>query len=298
MDHVPEIRFGDDRARSPGQPAEFIGEPWFRAIYSQVEDWYRVRYGARAGQRGNGIIRGVSLVAGTAFELRVPITVTEPGRPGETVWLSFPDRVLPTDDPSKWIVTPPDWSTYSADIVSDSRSTATTVAGLLRRISSRLMGAQLEDATVRSLLAGIRLHLQGAATLILNTDEEGSFARAQWELQMACEVAYKGLRQQQTGAFLEKHDLFLLHDSVTLAQGSVRRQWLSELPRWHEAANLRYGLGDHPTVAGMFHWYLTTLMIVAGICENLKGLNLTQAQFEIGKAPWLANPSNDAPLPA
>ena len=95
------------------------------------------------------------------------------------------------------------------------------------------------------------------------------------------------LWQQRLGSFAEIHDLFVLHDRVGLPESVVSREWVRELPRWDKAANLRYGLGDHPTLFGTFHWYQTTLRIVAGVLTELRGHDLSRASLLIAMAPWL-----------
>lgn len=285
-DFVPQVNVGEG-PRPPGRPAEFSQEPWFRPVYAHVEEWYRARYGDRIGGRGRQLMRGVTLVSATPFELHVPITASRVEVEGETAWLSFPSTVRPDDDVLSWVVSAPAWDTYSADVRQRTVELASRIATLLRRVSCRLTGALANDEATRNLLPGVRLHLHSAASLIAMEDEEGSFARAQWELQMAIESAYKALLQQRTGDFSETHDLFVLNDRAQVPEASVQRKWLRELPRWHDAANLRYGLGDHPTVVGIMAWYETALKIIAGVTESLDGVDLTQASMLLRMAPWI-----------
>jgi hypothetical protein len=168
------------------------------------------------------------------------------------------------------------------------------VSTLLRRISSRKIGAEISDNTVRNLLAGVVIHLNSASTLIFRDDDEGGFARAQWELQMACESAYKGLLQQKNGIFQETHDLFTIHDQSQIQEESVRRQWIKDLPRWNEAANLRYGLGSHPSTVLIFRWYKLALKIIAGVFDNLDGIDLSDVKILLKIAPWLSSDDNKA----
>lgn len=286
VEFVPQINIGGG-PRAPGTPAEFSEEPWFRLVYADVEAWYSARYGDRVHDRGRQLVYGVTLVSATPFEVYVPTTASRVEGEGDSAWLSFPSAVLPDDNVLTWIVRAPNWDTYSADVLQQSIELTTRIASLLRRISCRLTGTRMGDEATKNLLSGVRLHLHSAAALIATEDEEGNFARAQWELQMAAESAYKGLLQQREGRFPESHDLFTLNDRAQIPEASVQRGWLRELPRWHDAANLRYGLGDHPTVVGIMFWYETTLKIIAGITGELDSLDLSQASILVRMAPWV-----------
>lgn len=274
--------------KPPGKLSEYMGSRWFQALYSEVEEWYRMRYGDRLDQRTNKSMKGVTLVASTPFELQVPTTTVRTGNPGETVWLSFPDAMLDEDDVVAWFVNPPNLNHYSDEAQIVARKTATAVASRLRAISCSKKGANVTDDITKGFLSGVTVHLESACSLILQEDGE-SFARAQWELQMACESVYKGLLQQQMGGFPETHDLFVLHDRALPYLANVSRELIHKLPRWREASDLRYGQGDQATVFGIFEWYKTTLTIVSEVLSNLKGIKLANTRIEIRKAPWLGN---------
>jgi hypothetical protein len=286
-DFVIQLKLGRKRIKPPAKLVDASSELWFRGLYAQVEDWYRVRYRARLHQPRRSLMLGVTVIASTPFDISVPTTRSRVEVEGETAWLSFPNDVQAGEDVLAWIVSPPDWSTYRADSTSEAEERTRTVAGLLRSIACRLTGADISDPIARNLLAGIRLHLHSAAGLILRADEEGSYARAQWELQMACESGYKGLLQQLTGTFSETHDLFVLHDRACPDADDLR-SLIRELPRWHQAAHLRYGLGDHPTLNGIFTWYVNTLRILSGVLLRLRGIDLSRASILLAIAPWLA----------
>jgi hypothetical protein len=110
---------------------------------------------------------------------------------------------------------------------------------------------------------------------------------------MACESAYKGLLQQHTGTFPDHHDLFMLHKEAEALAGRVPQEWLRALPRWREAANLRYGLGDEvPTIVGIVEWYNLTLKIIGGVLDGLKGYKLDQAAIKLKMPAWLGSPGS------
>jgi hypothetical protein len=207
---------------------------------------------------------------------------------GKTVILSWPGSVAKSENPLDWLIDPPTLASYSATALSQARKDCTRTANYIRAISCRFTGAELVDDTTRAVLAGVKIHLQSAAQLILREDEDGRLPRAQWELQMACESAYKGLLQQRTGTFPEHHDLFVLNKAAAPYTGRVANEWLRELPRWGDAANLRYGLGEStPTINGIFHWYNVTLKIIAGVLANIAGQRLENATITIKMPSWL-----------
>jgi hypothetical protein len=284
---VIEVHTEQDGAKKPLKLKEFASDTWFKYLYAHVEQWYRVRYGAKVDIGSTRHFQGVSLISNTPFELLVPTTVTYPCVAAETAWLTWPDTVLPEEDVTKWILNIPDLSTYKEESRLEAISLATEVASKLRAISCRLMGAHLMDDPAKGLLAGVIVHLESAGMLILRGGKEGSFARAIWELQMACESAYKGVLQQQTGSFAESHDLFFLHDCCLPYSENVPRELLRKIPRWQEAASLRYGQGDQPTIFGIFSCYKVALTVIAEVVRNLKGLQLANIRIEIQKAPWL-----------
>lgn len=188
---------------------------------------------------------------------------------------------------TKWLIDPPNLESYNEKARLGAIESATEIASKLRAIWCHLTGARLSDEIAKGLLAGVIVHLESASMLILGRGKEGSFARAQWELQMACESAYKGLLQQRAGNFTESHDLFYLHDCCLPYSDSVPRNLLRKIPRWQEAANLRYGQGGQPTIFGIFSWYKVALTVIAEVLRNLEGLKLANVRIEVQKAPWL-----------
>ena len=281
------IRVGDGPPQAPGTLAEFAREPWFRAIYAEVEGWYQSRYGSQMEEKSQTTFRAVTQFARTSFEMNVPQSVVSPGVPGKTIWLAFPAEVLPDEDVFGWVRDLPNIETYSQAALTEAREDATKVANAIRTISSRLIGTRNVDEISQRLLAGIQIHLQGAADRILSQGDRGGYSRAQWELQMALESAFKGLMQQRTGQFAQTHDVYRLFDQTVRFRPAMSRTLLQALPIWERAVDLRYGLGDEPTAHGIFGWYKTTLEIVSNIAKGLDGYNFASARFEIGKAPWL-----------
>lgn len=277
----------DPNGWNPGKSSDFVHKRWFRIFHSYAKQWYEERYGSRLRNSELFFFRSVVLIAGTPFGLRVPVTRSKPEVEGETAVLFWPGSVSKEENPLDWVVDPPNFGSYSSEALAKARKDSTRAANRIRAISCRFIGAELTDEATRAVLAGVKIHLQSAASLILREDEDGRLPRAQWELQMACESAYKGVLQQRKGGFPPHHDLFVLNREAKPFVGRVADEWLRELPRWTEAAELRYGLGDFtPTITGIVAWYDTTLKIVSGVLTGLEGLKLDQASITFKMPPW------------
>ena len=128
----------------------------------------------------------------------------------ESAWLSFPCNVLQDEVPLKWVVRPPNYKTYSQKDIDTFHKVIKVRAQRIRAITGRIICADVTNPDTLAILEGVQLHLQSVTALILRDHEKGRFARAQWELQMACESAFKGVLLQHTGKFPEHHDLFVL----------------------------------------------------------------------------------------
>ncbi|GEM_PF-6392884 len=283
----------DTEEWKPDDTSDLVRQPWFRIFYSYAEQWYEERYGVRLRRTDVSHFRSAVLVAGTPFAFRVPLTCCTPKVEGESATLSWPDKVKRDENLLEWIIDAPDFQTYSPETIDSVTKDCFCIANRVREIFCRLTGAELTDHRTRAVLAGVKIHLQSAATLILREDEDGRLPRVQWELQMACESAFKGLLQQRTGTFREIHDLFELLKDAEPFVGKVASEWLCELPRWYEAANLRYGLGDEvPTLIEILHWYEISLKIIAGVLTGLKGLELKKVSITFAMPPWLRDYEN------
>lgn len=285
--YVLEVRIHNGPSHAPGNLADYAKEEWFQILHTHVNAWYRNRYGSLLESGRYSIFRGITLYACTPFEMEIPRTTVRQGKPGETIWLGFPASVGEAEDAEKWVVALPNTDTYSPEALTLARTETHFVANTLRFISSRLTGAAFTDDSARSLIAGVQIHLEAATGLILSEGNEGSYSRAQWELQMAVESSFKGLLQQRKGTFPHKHCLSLLFDMTRSYCPSIDRNLIATLPNWREAASLRYGLGDAPTSYGIFESYKVALALIANALEGLEGIKLDGAEFEIRKAPWL-----------
>jgi HEPN domain-containing protein len=290
---VLEIKDGDKQWTPDLESPQFVTDQWFRALDQEIESWYRQRYGAAFEKSPPRTGSGLVLIWGTPFGLKVPVTVVRPGTPGRTVWVSFPDSVLDTEDPASWVVSPPNLGAMSDSDLEKFTAECKEISSLLRSIMAKLMGIQLSNPVVQGFLNGVRFHVEVAAEHIIRERHEGVAPRAYWEIQMACECAYKALLQQKSGSFIQTHDLFLLHDKAEPYGLAIKRDILKKLPRWKDMIELRYGQTVDPAITGFYEAYRIMLRVVDAVLAPIVTLGLGKASLEIAKAPWLPEDETD-----
>jgi len=285
---IQRVRAGGKEWEPDFDSLQFASEPWFKELHRSVSAWYRARYPG-AFDRSPRTARGVVLIWGTPFLIEVPLLVTSPGTPGKTVWLSFPDSVRDDEDAMNWVSSSPDLSQIEPEEQTQIRALVSEVASSLRRISVAVMGIGQSDAVVSGFAQGIMVHLQSAADRVIQHGRRGGTSRGYWEIQMACESAFKALSQHVTGEYTETHDLFYLYDRLPEPPAGLQRDLLRQVPRWQDVADLRYGQRADPQIADFFQCYRSALVIVAALVDPIASLRFGKASFEIARAPWLSD---------
>jgi hypothetical protein len=270
--------------------------PEFRGFIDMTEAWYLERYGSSL-KISSDAITGVVLIHHTPFQILVPQSVKlRPGDAGPgSWWVRWPERVLDQEDPLTWVSDGPNLARLSDEQRSDVRQGICAVANRLRFVHSRILATPAEGA-LHSILPITLDHLEGAARLILDGDRHSGIRRSFWDLQMACECAFKSVLEQKTGQFKETHDLFHLYDLVQ-AQGALpfRRDILKRLPRWEEVADLRYALGKRDNLFNAFYCYETALEVVTGTLGVLSWkYTFWQGEFCLAPLPWKRKPAPEA----
>ena len=281
---VVELRTDDGKTVIPSDSGSNILEAeWFKPLFRDVETWYRHRYGSQVEMNAEHAISGVVCVFNTPFALEVPVIVSTPGKPGETIWLQIPDQVLESEDSLSWLTNGPDFTNASKSDGMKARRHANEVACALRFIHVNLLGTEM-PGKLGELGGGILSNLERAAELIVLAQTH-ALKHAHWNIQMACEHALKALLQQRSGTSQETHDLFVLYDQMPSGTPSFGRTLLSKLPNWERMASLRYGGGGHVSIGDAYLAYRTALKIVK---ETVGGLEKRWSigGFEIRRAPW------------
>lgn len=205
-----------EEPRKPGEFNEYFDSEWFKVIYARTVAWYAGRYGRAMDQEPERTFAGCILILGTPFLVRVPVVTRRPGKPGETIWVCFPDRVEHGEDALTWIENGPNMAALPRGDGMKARRLANEVATCLRAITVGLATVTAGDERVTQLRDQILTHLDGAAAKIVRGRPE-DLKHAQWDMQMACELALKMLAQQRRGSFAESHDLYTC--TTTFLQG-------------------------------------------------------------------------------
>jgi len=270
---------------TPRETSEFLATKWFADLYSRVDNWYRAAFPGAMDEVPDKRALGVVMIAGTLFAIRVPVVRWRPGN-DNTAWISFPDGIRDNEQAREWIENPPNLSRLWPSEQQAAADLAAEVANALRFIQSNVMGIESKDEVLSGLKAGIRPRLHRAAELARETHPQ-SIQQAFWELQLACEAALKTLMQQRTGAFEETHDLFRLYDAVLSPPPAFSRDLLKRMPRWQEAVELRYGQGPRKSVSEFMVSYRAALAIVRGTLSSMRKWGLGNAEFQIGRLPWM-----------
>ncbi|MEA1831728.1 hypothetical protein U8607_06485 [Methylobacterium durans] len=289
---VIEVITSGKVATKPGALEEYVNSEWFKVVYARTVAWYSGRYGEAMKRDNSRLLRGVVTILGTPFLINVPVITREPGRPGETIWICYHDRVKESEDSLSWIVAGPNVANIPRSDGMKARREANEVAGTLRASYVNLISATAPDLQAGQLRDAILPHLEQAADGIVRSRPE-DLKRSQWDVQMACELSLKLLAQQQAGTFEATHDLFVLFDRIPTEKLPFPRHRLSCVPHWEKMVEWRYGGGSSISLAEAFRSYRTALKIVAAAASAAdRKYNFSQAKFEIRKAPYL----HDDPL--
>lgn len=164
---VHAVREGETPEAEPGEPSEFLATQWFASLYGQAEKWYGKHYPGAMEQERHDRILGIVMIAGTAFAIRVPAVRRRPGRPGETVWISFPDGLREGERALDWIDAAPNLAMLSPKELRIGEEFAAAVANDLRFIRTGLMAVSGGNNQLDGFRAGVMPRLHRAAELLL-----------------------------------------------------------------------------------------------------------------------------------
>ncbi|GGE83571.1 hypothetical protein [Niveispirillum cyanobacteriorum] len=291
--YIIEIQEGDKPAEKPDLTTDFVATPWFKIIFRATNAWYKNKFG-KALEHKKERTRGIVLIYGLPFEILIPTTTSRPGKHGpgrhmETVWIRFPDIILDDEDILSWIVNSPNIDAMPPDVVVDVRQQITDIATSIRSIKTNFM-ASGGNNEVLGLKSNTLASLQAFPDLICASDPK-RIQRSYWEIQMACESAFKAVTLQRTGKFKHTHDLFLLYDELNDASPlDFNRDALKAIPNWGEMVDLRYAQGVRENLLECFKCYRQSLFIISKLarCSGPGGFsNFGNAEFEIRRPPWL-----------
>lgn len=265
----------------------FAGRPWFKILYQRVEEWYQKRFGATVTESDEHVVSGVVMLFGTPVELLVPLTFTEVEKPGETFWLSLPDRVLPQENVLDWLSAQPSSENLPQGELEELVARATTVANNIRSIHRKLSDADYISQDAQRLAKTIDDNFYEAVRDILSFTEEERLT-AIWELHMAMEKSFKVLLMQHRRQYPKIHPLRdLLSCASDLIDDAITPTLLDDFPSDREVIPARYAQGRPRTVEEVVRLYNLSLHVVKKCTDLLsQRLNISHARFLIRKAPW------------
>lgn len=285
-DFVLEVRV-DGREWTPDlENLDFLTEKWFRGIYHLTEEWYERRYGQALKTKAQHHALAFVLAYGIPLRINVPLSTKTSGERPKTMWLSFPDALLPDEEPLEWISAPPNLVEMESKEKGRLLRDVKQVCNYLRSISSHEMGITGLTAEGRGLVSTARGHLDTAARQVLEHWQKTGTAKAAWELQVACESTLKAVAETKTGSFRASHDLFVLFDDAAPYLNHFPRHEIKKMPRWEKMIDYRYAQGKPPRLEEVFRYYLSALRVVDGCFRDLATLILGKGSFLIGLPPW------------
>ena len=266
---------------------DFIQKSWFQFIFRTIRSWYEERYGA-AVKRPEAFLLGACEVAGAFFEIRVPVTLVQAERPGETIWLVFPTDLQPEEKPSTWFVAPPNFDALEPSSRDAALHSAITIGHLLRSIHSDLMTAKRPDDVAVALAAKIQSHLRTAVAHLAD-HRNPMFGLSAWESHQAVESALKLLSHQITGCYQKIHDLTALFREVPGSLlGHKEEAAVRKMPTHKRVIQMRAGDGAPVGAAEVYELYRTSLDLTAQIVAVMpREIRMRNARFLLKKAPFI-----------
>jgi hypothetical protein len=280
---------------------EYMDTPWFRALFLGVEEWYRDQYGAEAlAARGNLPLRGVILLRGSPFSLRVPIHRKKIESPSKTAWMYMEAGIGEGENPQEWIVQRPNLERFSEAQRLDADADLHHVASSLRAIQHHLLGAAYDDDEQRGLRASTRSYIERAANRITaQTVEE--FAFAWMDLQMSAEAALKLVIHRGSGSYPRTHSLDRLLISAQSFGVFFDEQWLATWPSFKVISNRRYGTDYMAGLAELYCAYKLILDLIVACVRTVDPPVPSGAGILLHVAPWLIDnpclPHRSAEIP-
>jgi len=269
-----------------GTKNDFLAQPWFASLFKFVQEWYADKYGAALKSSDPADV-GLTVIFGTPFKVKIPLTLTERGETPGTVWLCFPNEVLPGEQVVGWVQDPPNLSRLSTEDMSTLVDEIAWVVAAARTLHIQLMTAELAQESTKQLAAAIRAHVTRAIDDICSL-EGARMSLAMWDLFFAVEKALKVYLIQKTGTPLRSHDLEkLVRRAESSGLSPVDRCHLHAMPSEEEAMQHRYGEIEAPTVEEAAKTYKSALAILVHCADGLeRTFGMRNARLLISQAPW------------
>ena len=269
---------------------DFCEKQWFKGIYKKIYSWYCLRYGEAFNitTSSSSTITGVIIFYGTPFEVSIPLSVTGNIEiPGEQVWFTIPNSILPDEDVVDWLENPPSLDALNQTLIKQLYHDLSYVGTSMRSIHVNLMTAEMKDEQIRGMARGIKSHLINAARDILQLDTNG-VTYAYWELHLAVEKSIKVFLIQHGTTNPRNHDLLQLFELAEKEHGlEVNKESIGALPTGKEAIQYRYAELPGTTTDYAVRIYNAVLDLVTTTTHALqRKITMDNASFLIQRPPW------------
>lgn len=259
--------------------------PWFRRLCGVVRGWYVEQYGASLN-RPNEVLVGVCEIRGSLFEAHIPTSLGRPEEPGKTAWFVMPVDLQDGEDPSEWLVNPPNLTKFESQAKQEALDEVCAVGGWLRSIHHDIMTATIPDDEAQGLADNVLPYLQTAAQHLTHPYKP-AIGLACWDAHQAVEQLLKLAARQHLGTHAWTHDLTRLFEQVRNQVNGVDEALLGVMPDAKRIVQMRAGEGRPVSRQDAYRLYRRALDLAAQCARALsRNLEMRNSSFLIRKAPW------------
>ena len=251
---------------------KFAERPWFKKLYSDVDKWYRRKYGRSIEvTNSHNKATGVVSIYQTPFEVEFPFTMADKKKeaPPESVWIDWPNAVLPDENVTEYVINPPNFENMHEEVKKQAIKDIKHVITKMRSIRIHLMTADFESDSISSMTRTISSHLEKSSKDILQASEN-SISTSFWEIQMSVEKILKAYISQHGKTPPQIHDLIELtriaseDDNISLNKALLKR-----LPPPKVVLALRYAPQRGFGIKEAMTAYKAGLDLVASVASQL-----------------------------
>lgn len=269
-----------------GEPTDdYLRKPWFSGLVREVRDWYRDRYGHEALETHSTTISGVIRIWSTLFLVVVPLVDRRLDDVPGHIRVTFPQSVLPHEDPCMWLKAMPQEVRGSPTLRDQVRADIALVATRLRISARRAQGSDIHGEDTSAMLHTVPHHLSTGAEHL--TGGPGRYGLAVWECGHAVEKLLKAFLHQRGKEADKTHDLLDLgRDAVNSGLDPKALTLLASLPRGKVLVDYRYDQGPRLGMDEAFGLYSLMLAAAAFVGEHLTTRMLPTAEFRLRVWDW------------
>lgn len=276
---IIEIEGDDDKDN-------FIGKPWFAAIYAEIHKWYATRYGSLMKVQRDDVT-GLIVHRGLPHTINVPKTISTFQENG-LIKLTFPSKLYPAENPMTWIQPKIPKRSIGPGAAKLSKRIASTCNDL-RQIALNVGSASGDNTGVPPMAASIVEHLSKAAKAASSHRKENN-SLALWDIHLACEKSVKTLLTQRKIQFPKTHDLEKLNDPLPdLALRQKAHRVIRRLPKEDKVIRHRYLQDTAISPNKLYVFYSLALRLCVIYTSSLaRKFQIADASFFMKQPPWFS----------